>query len=196
MHADTSPITLFSQWLDDAKACPAIKEPTAMSLATADARGVPSCRIVLLKAHDEAGFVFFTNLGSQKSEQLVANPQAALTFYWMPLDRQLRIEGAVSQVEDAQADAYFATRARGSQLGAWASQQSHPLASRQALEESLEAYEQKFAGRDVPRPPHWSGWRVVPKRIEFWQQGDYRIHDRWHYVRQSGGSWQHELLYP
>ena len=191
-----SPFAEFSEWLALAGAHDGIKEPTAMSLATADASGALSCRIVLLKAHDERGFVFFTNLESAKSRQLIANPQAALCFYWMPLDRQIRIEGTIEAVSEQEADAYFASRPRGSQIGAWASRQSRPLDSRATLERALDELEHRYEGQPIPRPPHWSGWRLKPRRIEFWIQGDYRIHDRWDYQLQTDGSWQRQLLYP
>lgn len=191
------PFDLFASWLNEATQCTAIKEPTAMSLATANAQGTPSCRIVLLKAYDERGFTFFTNLESNKSKQLKTNPQAALCFYWMALDKQIRIEGAVESVSDSDADRYFASRARGSRIGAWASKQSRPLPTRETLEQSLDALEKTFEGKEIPRPPHWSGWRVVPRRIEFWIQGDYRIHDRWVYEKSSAhGLWEKTLLYP
>lgn len=190
------PFSLFTAWLNEATQCAAIAEPTAMSLATADAQAVPSCRIVLLKAHDERGFVFFTNLQSDKSNQLTSNPRAALCFYWMPLNKQIRIEGKVEPVDMVEADRYFASRPRGSQIGAWASQQSRPLASRKVLERTLDELEKNYEGQPIPRPPHWSGWRVVPHRIEFWIQGNSRIHDRTLYQRQADGSWQSGLLYP
>lgn len=168
-----------------------------MALATADASGGVSCRIVLLKEHGPQGFSFFTNHAtSRKSRDIQANPHAALCFYWAPLGRQVRIEGTVETVSDADADAYFATRARGSQIGAWASYQSEELTSRATLEERIQALEQQYAGRDIPRPPHWHGWRVVPQRIEFWQERDFRLHDRLVYTRQDAGDWKMVRLNP
>lgn len=191
----TTPFSQFSQWLDAAKAHKDIAEPTAMALATVSNDGQPSVRMVLLKSHDEHGFVFYTNLQSHKGRDLAANPKAALCFYWMPMMRQVRIEGAVEAVNDADADAYFASRPRDSQLGAWASVQSQPLPYTGALMASVAEYGAKFLGRAVPRPPHWSGFRLVPQSIEFWQQGNFRLHDRMLYVRENQG-WKILNLYP
>lgn len=191
----SDPIVQFGEWLQAAKDCRDIAEPTAFSLATADASGQPSVRIVLLKAHDERGFVFYTNYNSHKGRELLANPKAALCFYWMKLLRQVRIEGVVEKVSDAEADAYFAGRPRESQLGAWASKQSEPLADIQVLRAEIKKLEEKYHGQPVPRPPHWSGFRVTPARIEFWQQGDFRIHERRLFVR-SGSGWEATGLYP
>ena len=198
MHQlDPNPVHLFDSWLMDAREHPEIKEPTAMSLATSDGEGHVSCRIVLLKDHHQNGFTFYTNHAtSRKSHDIQANPHAALCFYWMPLDRQVRIEGTVSLVRDEDADAYFASRARGSQIGAWASAQSEAVDSRATLDERILAYEQKYAGRDVPRPPHWHGWSVKPERMEFWQQRDYRLHDRFIYTLQEDGRWGLQRLNP
>lgn len=190
-----NPFSQFSEWLEAAKARKDIAEPTAMSLATVSADGQPSLRIVLLKAHDERGFVFYTNLQSRKSRELFANPKAALCFHWMPLERQVRIEGRVELVSDAEADAYFASRPRESQLGAWGSKQSEPLTNLSVLFQEIKNAEAEYDGRDVPRPPHWSGWRVVPQKIEFWQQGDFRLHDRQLYVK-NGDGWVVTGLYP
>ena len=189
------PIGQFTQWLEQAKATKAITEPTAMTLATATANGKPSARIVLLKAHDERGFVFYTNLESRKSEEIKANSQAALCFYWMALEKQIRIEGRVEPVNEGEADEYFASRARESRIGAWASKQSRPLPHRGALMFAVAEYTAKFLGREVPRPPFWSGWRLVPDRIEFWQQSDFRLHDREVFERAKDG-WQIHKLYP
>jgi pyridoxamine 5'-phosphate oxidase len=170
-------------------------ERNAMIVATADAAGRPSARTVLLKQFDRRGFVFYTNLGSRKGAQAQANPQAALLFLWQSLARQVRIEGRVEQVADEEADAYWATRPRESQLGAWASEQSAPLDGRETYEARVQAYREEFDGREVPRPPFWSGLRVVPDRIEFWVERRYRQHEReliWH----DGASWQWTLLYP
>ena len=172
-------------------------EPTAMTLATCDARGMPSARTVLLKARDERGFVFYTNYDSRKGAQLLANPQAALLFHWKTLRDgvQVRIEGTVEPVSLAEADAYFATRPRPSQLGAWASLQSATLPSREVFEARLAAFEKKFEAGEVPRPPHWSGYRVVPELFEFWYGADFRLHERVEYDRRDGG-WSRRLLYP
>jgi len=188
------PISQFSEWLGAAKARKDILEPTAMSLATVH-DGQPSVRIVLLKGHDARGFVFYSNVHSRKGRELAENPKVALCFHWMPLMKQVRVEGIVERVSDAEADQYFASRARESQLGAWASKQSEPLANMALLQDEIKKMEEKFQGMDVPRPPHWSGWRVIAERIEFWQQGDFRIHEREIFVR-SGHEWRQERLYP
>lgn len=172
--------------------CP---EPEAMVLSTVDENGQPSGRMVLCKAFDDRGFVFYTNLGSAKARALKASPRAALCFYWAPLGTQVRIEGTAEPVTDAEADAYFNTRPRESQLGAWASKQSEPLASRSDLDRRVEEAEQQFAGRAVPRPPFWSGFRVVPRTIEFWTREAARLHVRERYER-AGNSWTRTLLYP
>ena len=190
------PIALFSEWLKAANSCAAIREPTAMTLATATPDGTPSARIVLLKHHDRRGFVFYTNLLSRKGAELKVNPKAALCFYWMPLDLQVRIEGTVSPVTHAEADAYFASRERNKQAGAWASQQSQALKDRPTLVTRVAEVEATYDGRPIPRPPHWSGWRLDPSRIEFWQQGEFRLHQRDLYRRTANGGWDHSLLYP
>jgi pyridoxamine 5'-phosphate oxidase len=190
-----NPIALFSEWLAEAKACKTIVEPTAMALATADANGEPSLRMVLLKEANEHGFVFYTNLESHKSRDILENPKAALCFYWGPLKRQIRMEGIVEAVSAEEADAYFASRARDSQLGAWASRQSQPLKGKSSLVKAVALYAGKFIGREVPRPPHWSGWRVVPHTIEFWQEGAFRLHDRNLYTKEEG-AWVVKKLYP
>jgi pyridoxamine 5'-phosphate oxidase len=172
-----------------------LPEPTAMTLATVGTDGQPSARLVLLKAVDERGFVFYTNLRSRKGRDLAANPRAALTFYWQPLEVQVRIEGMAEQVDDAEADEYFATRARGSQLGAWASDQSEPIEHEGELDTRFAEVERRFAGRDVPRPPHWSGYRVVPVRIEFWRNRPSRLHERRLFERDGEG-WRETVLYP
>jgi len=187
------PFTLFGEWLRAAEASEP-NDPNAMILATV-AGEKPSARTVLLKAWDDRGFVFYTNLDSRKSEEIKANPNAALLFYWKTLHRQVRIEGAVSQVEDEQADAYYASRPRLSRIGAWASAQSRPLADRETFETRVAEYEARFPGEDVPRPEFWSGWRVAPAYFEFWQDQQYRMHDRITY-RRAGEGWKTGRLYP
>ena len=189
------PFALFDAWFAEAKAA----EPNdvdAMALATVDAAGNPSVRMVLLKGHGPEGFVFYTNDESAKGRQLARNPEAALLFHWKSLRRQVRIEGSVERVSEAGADAYFATRSRDSQLGAWASDQSRPLASRDLFERRYEEVKQRFDGQDVPRPPHWGGYRVKPLMIEFWQDRPHRLHERRIFLAQNDGSWDEGLLYP
>ncbi len=192
----TDPITLFQEWFADAKNHAGIAEPTAMTLATATTEGKPSARIVLLKQADEKGFVFFTNYEGRKSHELMANPEAALCFYWMKLERQIRIEGHVQKTSAAESDEYFASRDRRKQIGAWASLQSQTLPDRHNLETRYQEIEARYAGKPVPRPPYWGGWRLVPRTIEFWHQGDFRLHDRWVYTRGADGAWAKEYLYP
>ena len=172
-----------------------LHDPTAMSLATVSSDGSPSVRIVLLKGVDERGFVFFTTLKSRKGRELIATPRAALCFYWPVLDTQIRIEGAVEPVSDAEADAYFATRVRESQIGAWASQQSEPLASMDELRARVAAVENLYANKPVPRPPYWTGRRVRPERIEFWHAGEHRLHERRLFER-DGDRWTLRRLFP
>ncbi len=188
------PIAFFKAWLTDAEK----SEPdnhNAMTLATADADGRPSARMVLLKDVDEQGFVFYTNLTSRKGGELIANPHAALVFHWKSLTRQVRVEGAVEAVSDQEADDYFHSRARLSQIGAWASKQSQPLEGRFELERRVAKYTAKFNIGTVPRPEFWSGFRVVPARIEFWQEEAFRLHDRTVYTR-AGDGWTTEKLFP
>ena len=172
-----------------------IPEPNAMSLGTIGNRDQPSVRIVLLKALDERGFVFYTSYDGKKGRQLLAHPRAALCFYWAPLSIQIRIEGRVTKVSDEEADAYFATRERGSQIGAWASRQSEPLETPTALDERFAKYEKEFEGKTIPRPAYWSGFRVWPERIEFWKGKPNRLHERHLYTRDGEG-WLIESLYP
>lgn len=188
------PHALFEQWYAEAKASEP-NDPSAMALATADAEGRPSVRMVLLKGHDDRGFVFYTNYQSRKGAELAANPQAALGFHWKSLRRQVRIEGRIECVSTEEADTYFASRARDSQLSAWASDQSRPLASRALFESRFEEQRQRFEGQLVPRPPHWSGYRIVPDVIEFWNDRAHRLHERRLFTRTAGG-WTEGLLYP
>ncbi len=180
------PFALFKNWLADAEASEA-KDPNAMTVATADAVGRPSARILLLKEVDERGFVFYTNFESRKGEELNVNPFAALCFHWKTLARQVRVEGPILKVTDAEADSYFNSRARLSQSGAWASRQSRPLASRDDLMAEVRKVEARYQDREIPRPPYWTGARVMPLHIEFWQDGDYRLHDRFVFARGSEG---------
>ncbi|MGJ3649344.1 pyridoxamine 5'-phosphate oxidase [Sphingomonas sp. GlSt437] len=190
----TDPIALFEAWFAEAQAHE-LNDPNAMALATADAEGRLGLRMVLLKGHGPDGFIFYTNQESRKAGDLTANPRAALLFHWKSLRRQVRVEGPVSTVSDAEADAYFATRSRNSQLGAWASDQSRPLPDRATFEARFAAMQARFEGADVPRPPHWSGYRVAPERIEFWLDRDFRLHDRRVFTRSATG-WDTGLLYP
>ena len=190
----SDPFALFEQWF--AEACAAEpNDPDAMALATADSEGRPSVRMVLLKAHGPDGFVFYTNVGSRKGGELAANPDAALAFHWKSLRRQVRIEGSVEPVSAEEADAYYRTRTRDSQISAWASDQSQPLDRRETLEARFAELARQFEGRDVPRPPHWAGFRVSPQRMEFWSDGLHRLHERRRFVLENG-AWTEGLLYP
>jgi pyridoxamine 5'-phosphate oxidase len=191
----SDPFALFGEWLAEAT----VKEPndpTAMALATVDDAGLPDVRMVLLKGFDHNGFVFYTNLESRKGLQLAAHPKAALCFHWKSLRRQVRIRGPVQPVEPAEADEYFASRPRLSRIGAWASRQSEPLPSRFALEKAVAQHTARFAAGAVPRPPHWSGFRLLPQEIEFWRDGAFRLHDRRRFSRTDAGAWEAVALFP
>lgn len=191
-----NPLTAFAAWLSEAEKTEP-NDPNAMSVATVDTQGMPNVRVVLLKGVSDEGFVFYTNLESAKGQELGMTAKAALCFHWKSLHRQVRVRGDVEQVSDAEADAYYASRARGSQIGAWASQQSTPLSDRETLEARVAEFEEKFANQDVPRPSHWSGWLIKPQEIEFWQDGDFRLHDRIVYRRPDDISgWQTVRLFP
>lgn len=197
---DADPIVLFQSWMKDAEASEP-NDPNAMTLATATPDGVPSARMVLLKGVDGGGFVFYTNLGSQKARELTANPVAALIFHWKTLRRQVRVVGAVEPVTDAEADAYYASRHRDSRIGAWASKQSQPLEGMFALEARVAKFAAKFAIGDIPRPEFWSGFRIKPTRIEFWHDRPFRLHERVVYVHaeataEATNEWTKERLYP
>jgi pyridoxamine 5'-phosphate oxidase len=189
------PFALFASWLAEATASEP-NDPNAMALATADETGLPDVRMVLLKGLDEHGFVFYTNLDSAKGRQLAAVPKAALCFHWKSLRRQVRVRGAVTPVTPEEADAYFATRPRLSRIGAWASDQSRPLESRFALEKSVALHTARFAVGAIPRPPHWSGFRVVPEEIEFWREGAFLLHDRVRYTFAAEAGWTRARLFP
>lgn len=191
---DDHPLTLFAAWFAEAEKSEP-DDPNAMALATADAEGRPSVRMVLLKGWDEHGFVFYTNLGSRKAGELAVNPHAAVVFHWKSLKRQVRVEGPVQPVDEAEADAYFASRARISQIGAWASKQSQPLESRFALEKRVAEVTARYPLGAIPRPPHWSGFRIAVRRMEFWREGAFRLHDRFAYDR-DGATWRLTRLFP
>ena len=188
------PIDLFHAWFAEAGETEP-NDANAMALATVGADGMPSVRMVLLKGADAGGFVFYTNFESRKGTELLAHPQAALCFHWKSLRRQVRVEGTVETVREEEADAYFASRARGSQIGAWASRQSRPMASKAELLKRVGAFTAKFAVGKVDRPPHWSGFRLVPRCFEFWKDGQFRLHDRLVY-RREGAEWRTDVLYP
>jgi pyridoxamine 5'-phosphate oxidase len=194
MAEANDPLALFDSWFDEARSSEP-ELPEAMAVATSTPDGQPSVRMVLLKSHGPDGFVFFTNYGSRKGEEIAANPNVALLFHWKSLRRQVRIEGNAQEVGVEEADAYFATRSRDSQLGAWASDQSRPLPDRATFEARYEEMKHKFEGQEVPRPPYWSGFRVVPEHFEFWTDMPHRLHERRVFTR-SGGGWTQGLLYP
>jgi pyridoxamine 5'-phosphate oxidase len=191
---ENDPFNKFGIWFTEAEANEP-NDPNGMALTTVSATGRPASRMVLLKGWDERGFVFYTNLESRKANELRANAQVAILFHWKSLRRQIRIEGAVSPVTDAEADAYFASRRRVSKLGAWASDQSRPLPSRAVFEARVAEMDQRFPGEDVPRPPNWSGWRVTPDYFEFWQDREFRLHERTIFTK-AGEGWETGLLYP
>jgi pyridoxamine 5'-phosphate oxidase len=194
--AADEPLRLFAQWFDAAKRSEPVN-PEAMTLSTVDPEGLPNARMVLLKGFDARGFVFYTNLDSVKGHELAGAAKAALTFYWKSLQRQVRLRGSVEPVTAAEADAYFATRSRMAQIGAWASKQSAPLESRVAFEKAVARYTAKFAVGPVPRPPHWSGFRVLPQAIEFWQERPFRLHDRIVFTRADADApWRKTRLFP
>ena len=191
-----NPLELFKEWFDEAKKTE-INDPNALALATSSKNGIPSVRMVLLKDFNEKGFVFYTNLKSKKSQDIQSNPHASMCFHWKSLLRQIRIYGNVVQVSDKEADEYYNSRAYGSRIGAWASNQSEVLESRKSLDDSIEKFKKKFPDKKkVPRPPNWSGWRLVPEEIEFWRDGDNRIHERLKYVKNNGKGWKRFLLNP
>ncbi|MBZ0164154.1 MAG: pyridoxamine 5'-phosphate oxidase [Notoacmeibacter sp.] len=191
----TEPIRLFGAWLADAEKSE-MNDPTAMALATVDPSGMPNVRMVLLKEFSEAGFVFYTNFESTKGREILAAKKAALCFHWKSLRRQVRVRGNIEEVSDAEADAYYRSRPRGSRIGAWASKQSRPLESRFALEKAVAEYTAKHAIGDIPRPDYWSGFRLVPVSIEFWHDRPFRLHDRVMFTRAGDGSWEKTRLYP
>lgn len=191
----TDPFALFETWYAEARASEP-NDSNAMALATATPDGQPSLRMVLLKGHGPDGFIFYTNFEGRKAREILENPHAALLFHWKSLRRQVRIEGRVTAVEDATADAYFASRSRDSQLGAWASDQSRPLPDRATFEARFEAVVARFEGQAVPRPPHWSGFRVIPEAIEFWLDRAHRLHERTRYETNNAGGWRAGMLYP
>jgi pyridoxamine 5'-phosphate oxidase len=192
----SEPFALFDNWLEEAKASEP-NDPNGMALSTVDADGMPNSRMVLLNGRGPDGFVFYTNTQSQKGEELAGQPKAAALFHWKSLRRQVRIRGPVSRVSDAEADAYFQSRPRDSRIGAWASQQSRPLESRFALEKAVASYALKFGVGEVPRPPHWTGFRIAPVYFEFWRDGAFRLHDRIVFRRAApGDAWTKARLYP
>lgn len=190
----TDPIPVFREWFDAALALGG-HFPDAVTLSTVDENGLPDSRMVLCKGFDERGFVVYTNFNSTKGRQILASRKAALCFWWNPLERQVRARGTVEIVTTEEAEAYFRSRPRGSQIGAWASEQSHPIAGRQELLDRVARFTREFDGREVPRPPHWSGFRIMPSEIEFWQEGEYRLNHRVRFTREEGG-WKRELLSP
>ncbi len=194
-QTETDPFAWFARWMAEAEASEP-SDPNAMAVVTVGANGRPSARTILLKGTDPRGFVFYTNTNSRKGDELAANQAISLLFHWKSLGRQIRIEGSVEPVTSAEADAYYATRPRISRLGAWASDQSRPLSERAELERRLKHFEEKYPGEDIPRPPHWSGYRVLPDRFEFWQNMEFRLHDRNIFTQAPGGGWTRGKLFP
>lgn len=193
---ENEPFSLFGTWLKDANASE-INDPNAVAVATVDENGLPNVRMVLLKDYDERGFVFYTNFESQKGRELLGQQKAAMVFHWKSLRRQVRLRGEVEVVSDQEADEYYATRPRGSRIGAWASKQSRPLEGRFALEKAVAEYTARYAIGDIPRPPHWSGFRIRPVSIEFWHDRPFRLHDRVEFRRDTPeGVWQKVRMYP
>jgi pyridoxamine 5'-phosphate oxidase len=195
LPTETNPLAWFDRWMAEAVASEP-SDPNAMTVVTVGSGGKPSARTILLKGVDQRGFVFFTNTHSRKGDELGASALISLLFYWKSLARQIRVEGRVEPVTAAEADAYFATRARISRLGAWASEQSRPLSERAELERRLKHFDEKYPGEDIPRPPHWSGYRVLPDRFEFWQDMPFRLHDRTVFERSTDGGWSRGKLFP
>ena len=195
INSDKKPIELFQEWFEEAKKSE-INDPNAMNLATISSDGKPSSRIVLLKSYDDKGFVFYTNSNSKKGRAIKNNDSVALNFHWKTLQRQIRIEGNVSQISNAEADEYYNSRPLGSRIGAWASLQSEELDDRSTLTKRVEEFEKKFSDNNVPRPSHWSGWNLSPLTIEFWLDGDSRIHERLKYSKDNNGIWTQSLLSP
>lgn len=194
-HVATDPVAQFMRWFDEALTAK-LPEPDAMTLATASPDGMPSARVVLLKGVDASGFTFFTNYTSRKGRELDANPRACLCFFWQPMERQVRVEGTVGRVSRAESEAYFCSRPMASQLGAWVSRQSNPIASREVLEQRAAEIAGRFAGGPVPLPDFWGGYRVAPQAVEFWQGRPSRLHDRLLYTRAADGAWKIERLSP
>lgn len=195
VDADPNPFHQFKLWFDQARSAQ-LPEPNAMTIATASLDGIPSARLVLLKDYDQRGFVFYTNFDSEKGQQLLLNPWGALAFWWAQLERQVRITGRVEQVSEAEADEYFQSRPKGSQLGAWASDQSQVIPNREVLEQRLQQLKDEYENKAVMKPPHWGGFRVIPDQIEFWQGRPSRLHDRLRYDRDADGGWKMQRLSP
>ncbi|MFM8639550.1 MAG: pyridoxamine 5'-phosphate oxidase [Planctomycetota bacterium] len=195
-HPPASPMEAFRRWFDAAHEATALPNPNAMSVATIDPDGRPSVRVVLCRGFDERGIVFYTNRQSRTGEALRAHPRACANFHWDPLDRQVRIEGSVTHTSEAESDAYWNSRPRENRVNACASQQSRPIGSRAALEAAVREVEERYAGKDIPRPPHWGGFRIAPERVEFWQGHKHRLHDRMAYVRRDDGTFECVRLCP
>ena len=186
----------FDDWYELAKNGCSVTDYTQFTLSTADEAGKPTGRILLLKEHDERGFVFYTNYNGKKSQDLDVNPYASMCFYWPEITKQIRIDGSVEKISPEQSDAYFATRGRGKHIGAWASKQSQEMSSADELQNRIKEFEEKYDGQDVPRPPHWGGWRLIPEKIEFWQEGEFRLHEREIFEKPENGEWVFKRLFP